>query len=53
MTQATHIKVTSRDRRAFELDGGARKKTSVLRIHVVPHAVTIRVPLRASGVPER
>jgi YegS/Rv2252/BmrU family lipid kinase len=53
MTQATHIKVTSRDRRAFELDGGARRKTSVLKIHVVPHAVTIRVPLRASGAPER
>jgi YegS/Rv2252/BmrU family lipid kinase len=42
--QATKITVKTRDRRPYELDGGARPKTEKLRIHVVPHAVTIRVP---------
>ena len=28
----------------YELDGGARPKTDTLRIKVVPHAITIRVP---------
>lgn len=48
MTQATKITVETRKRLPYELDGGARPKTNKLRVHVVPHAVTIRVPLPAS-----
>ena len=44
MTQATKITVETRKRLPYELDGGARSKTNKLRVHVVPHAVTIRVP---------
>ncbi len=44
MTQATKITIQTHARRAYELDGGAREKTNKLRVHVVPHAVTIRVP---------
>lgn len=44
MTQATKIRVETRRRLPYELDGGARSKTRKLRIHVVPHAVTVRVP---------
>jgi diacylglycerol kinase family enzyme len=44
MTQATTIKVTTRKALPYELDGGARPKTDTLRIEVVPHAITIRVP---------
>jgi len=44
MTQATKIKVTTRKSLPYELDGGARPKTDTLRIKVVPHAVTVRVP---------
>jgi YegS/Rv2252/BmrU family lipid kinase len=47
MTQANKIRVESRRRLPFELDGGARQKTNKLNVHVVPHAVTIRVPARA------
>jgi YegS/Rv2252/BmrU family lipid kinase len=43
-TQATRIRVKTRDRQPYELDGGPRPKTDTLRIHVVPHAVTVRVP---------
>lgn len=48
MTQATKITVETRKRWPYELDGGAREKTNKLRVHVVPHAVTIRVPSPAS-----
>ncbi len=48
MTQATKITVETRKRRPYELDGGARPKANKLRVHVVPHAVTIRVPSPAS-----
>ena len=48
MTQATKITVETRKRLPYELDGGARSKTNELRVHVVPHAVTIRVPSPAS-----
>jgi YegS/Rv2252/BmrU family lipid kinase len=44
MTQATKITVETRKRLPYELDGGARPKTNRLRVRVVPHAVTIRVP---------
>ncbi len=44
MTQATKITVETRKRWPYELDGGAREKANKLRVHVVPHAVTIRVP---------
>lgn len=44
MTQATKITVETRKRLPYELDGGARPKTNKLRVHVVAHAVTIRVP---------
>jgi diacylglycerol kinase family enzyme len=46
MTQATTIKVESGKQRPYELDGGVRPKSDTLRIKVVPHAVTIRVPSR-------
>ncbi len=49
MTQATKIKVETGRRLPYELDGGDRKKTDTLRIRVVPHAVTIRVPSPASA----
>ena len=48
MTQAGKITVETRTRRPYELDGGARPKTNKLRVHVVPHAVTIRVPSPAN-----
>jgi YegS/Rv2252/BmrU family lipid kinase len=48
MTQATKITVHTRTRRPYQLDGGARPKTNKLRVQVVPHAVTIRVPSPAS-----
>lgn len=44
MSQATKIKVSTAKELPYELDGGARPKTDTLRIKVVPHAVTIRVP---------
>jgi YegS/Rv2252/BmrU family lipid kinase len=44
MTQAKKIKVWTAKPQPYELDGGARKKTDTLRVRVVPHAVTIRVP---------
>ena len=46
MTQATRIKVETRTRLPSELDGGARPKANTLRVTVLPHAVTIRVPSR-------
>jgi YegS/Rv2252/BmrU family lipid kinase len=46
MTQATRITIETRKRLPYELDGGARPKTDKLRVQVVPHAVTIRVPSR-------
>lgn len=49
MTQATKITVETRKRLPYELDGGARPKTNKLRVHVVAHAVTIRVPSPASS----
>ena len=49
MTQASRITVATRKRLPYELDGGARAKTDQLRIRVVPHAVTIRVPSASSG----
>lgn len=48
MTQATRITIETRKRLPYELDGGARPKTNKLRVHVVPHAVTVRVPSSAS-----
>ena len=48
MTQAGKITVETRTRRPYELDGGARPRTNTLRVHVVPHAVTIRVPSPAN-----
>jgi YegS/Rv2252/BmrU family lipid kinase len=48
MTQAAKIRVDTRGRRPFELDGGARPKSNTLRVRVIPHAVTIRVPTSAS-----
>jgi diacylglycerol kinase (ATP) len=47
MTQAVRIKIETSKRLPYELDGGARTKTDTLRVKVVPHAVTIRVPSRA------
>ena len=44
MTQSRKIIVETRKRLPYELDGGARAKTDTLRVRVVPHAVTIRVP---------
>ena len=44
MTQASKIKIETRSKLPYELDGGARSKTNALRASVVPHAVTIRVP---------
>jgi len=44
MTQASKIKIETRSKLPYELDGGARAKTDTLRVQVVPHAVTIRVP---------
>jgi len=49
MTQASRITVSTRKRLPYELDGGARSKTDQLRIRVVPHAVTIRVPSAPNG----
>ncbi|MEO5723129.1 MAG: diacylglycerol kinase family protein [Ilumatobacteraceae bacterium] len=48
MTQATKIKIVTRKKAPYELDGGARPKTDELRIKVVPHAITIRVPQRTA-----
>jgi YegS/Rv2252/BmrU family lipid kinase len=48
MTQATKITVETRRRLPYELDGGARPKTNKLLVHVVPRAVTVRVPSSAS-----
>jgi YegS/Rv2252/BmrU family lipid kinase len=48
MTQASKITVETRKRLPYELDGGARPKTNKLRVRVIPHAVTIRVPSPAS-----
>lgn len=47
MTQAAKIKIVTGKRLPYELDGGVRPKTDTLRIKVIPHAVTIRVPSRA------
>lgn len=44
MTQASKIKVTTARALPYELDGGARTKTDTLRIKVLPHAITVRVP---------
>jgi len=44
MTQAHKIDIDSRSSRPYELDGGARPPTKKVRVRVVPHAVTIRVP---------
>ncbi|MCU1396617.1 MAG: sphingosine kinase [Ilumatobacteraceae bacterium] len=44
MTQASRIKVTTERALPYELDGGARPATRTLKVEVVPHAVTIRVP---------
>jgi len=44
MTQAAKIRIQTRSKLPYELDGGARTKTDTLRVSVVPHAVTIRVP---------
>lgn len=44
MTQAKKIRVETRKKLPYELDGGARSKTDALRVKVVPHAVTVRVP---------
>ncbi len=49
MTQAAKIRVDTRKRLPYELDGGARTKTNKLRVRVVPHAVTIRVPSPSRG----
>jgi YegS/Rv2252/BmrU family lipid kinase len=49
MTQATKITVETAKPRPYELDGGARSKTTKLRVRVVPHAVTIRVPSRPNS----
>ncbi|MFM2077172.1 MAG: hypothetical protein RJA49_1062 [Actinomycetota bacterium] len=49
MTQASTIRVESAKQRPYELDGGVRPKSDTLRIKVVPHAVTIRVPARPKG----
>lgn len=49
MTQATKITVETRKRLPYELDGGAREKTNKLRVRVLPRAVTIRVPSRATA----
>ena len=51
MTQATRIKIETSKGRPYELDGGARPKTDTLKVTVVPHAVTIRVPTRPASAP--
>lgn len=52
MTQAAKITVHTRKRLPYEMDGGARSKTDKLRVRVVPHAVTIRVPSPPSSSTE-
>jgi len=44
MTQAVKIKVTMQRPVPYELDGGARPAARTLKVKVIPHAVTIRVP---------
>ncbi len=53
MTQAAEITVETRKRLPYELDGGARPKTKKVRVHVVPHAVTVRVPSSTSRSADR
>lgn len=48
MTQAAKITVKTAKSLPYELDGGARVKTDELRVKVVPHAVTVRVPAAAA-----
>lgn len=45
MTQASKIKITMAKPLPYELDGGVRPETDTLRVRVVPHAITIRVPV--------
>jgi len=44
MTTATRIDIETKHALPYELDGGARKKTTHLKVKVLPAAVTIRVP---------
>ena len=44
ITQASKIKITTAKPLPYELDGGVRPETDTLRVKVVPHAITIRVP---------
>ena len=44
MTTATKIRIETKKKLPYELDGGDRPKTAVLKVKVVPKAVTIRVP---------
>lgn len=44
VTTASKIDVRSKRALPYELDGGARTKTAHLKVRVVRHAVTIRVP---------
>jgi diacylglycerol kinase family enzyme len=48
MTQAKRIKIETRKKTPYELDGGVRPKTDTIHVKVVPHAVTIRVPRSAT-----
>jgi YegS/Rv2252/BmrU family lipid kinase len=48
MTQAHRIRVTTKSKRPYELDGGARAATKELSIKVVPSALTVRVPKAAA-----
>jgi diacylglycerol kinase (ATP) len=44
MTQGAKIKISTKHKLPYEMDGGARDKTDELRISVVPNAITVRVP---------
>ena len=45
MTTATKIEIKMKKALPYELDGGKRPKTDLLKIKVVPNAITIRVPV--------
>ena len=44
VTTARKIRVTTKKALPYEMDGGARKKTTELKVRVVPSAITVRVP---------
>ncbi len=47
MTTAAKIEIKTERALPYELDGGARPKTDLLKVRVIPNAITIRVPAPA------